>query len=203
MKIHNCQQGSDEWIKLRLGIPTASEFDRIVTPAKLGYAAGAHKYLCEKLAEWLLGEPLEAFVSPWMDRGTQLEPEAVRYYEMDRGVDTTPVGLVTTDDGMIGASPDRLVGSDGLLEQKCPALETHVGYMLYPNTLSGEYRIQLQGQLWVCNREWVDIQSYHPGVRSVIVRVERCPAVILSLEEHVTEFVRRLLAARLVIGGKP
>ena len=57
---------------MRLGIPTASEFDRIVTPVKLTYAAAAHKYMCVKLAEWISGEPLEAFISPWMDRGRSL-----------------------------------------------------------------------------------------------------------------------------------
>jgi hypothetical protein len=199
MKIHDCIQGSDEWVKLRLGIPTASEFDRIVTPAKLQYAASAHKYLCVKLAEWLKGEPLEAFVSPWMDRGTQLEPEAIRYYEMDRGCDTIPVGFVTNDDGTIGASPDRIVGADGLLEQKCPALETHVGYMLTPESLASEYRIQVQGQLYVCERKWCDIQSYYPGVRSVIVRVARDEKVIYALQEHVGTFVEKMLASRLLL----
>lgn len=197
MKIYNCLQGSDEWIHFRLGIPTASEFDRIVTPGHLRYSAAAHKYMCVKLAEWLTGEPLEGFVvSLWMDRGAQLEPEAVRYYEMEKGVDTTAVGIMTTDDGMIGASPDRLVGDDGLLELKCPALETHIAYMLDPRLLVSDYRIQIQGQLWVCERDWTDVQSYHPGLPAVIVRVVRDEEVADALREHVGTFVERMLAAR-------
>jgi YqaJ-like viral recombinase domain len=228
MIAHDCVQGSDEWLQLRLGIPTASEFDRIVTPAKLAPAAAATKYLHVKLAEWMYGAPLEAFVSPWMERGQALEAEAVRYYEMERDCQTQAVGLVTTDDGMIGASPDRLVGQarcqrcevhpglmaddsdlpcgnpechggiigNGILEQKCPALETHVGYMLDPASLVAEYRLQVQGQLWVCEREWCDMQSYYPGFSSVITRVQRDEKVIAALALHVPAFVATMLECR-------
>lgn len=190
-------QGSEAWLEARLGIPTASEFDRIVTPAKLQLASASTKYMCLKLAEWMYGAPLEAFVSPWMERGAALEAEAVRYYEMERDVETSTVGLVTTDDGMIGASPDRLVGDDGLLEQKCPALETHVGYMLDPASLVAEYRMQVQGQLWACaDREWCDVQSYYPGFPSVIERVKREERVQSALELHVPAFVETMLRAR-------
>jgi hypothetical protein len=182
---------------LRLGIPTASEFDRIITPAKLQLAAGAHKYMCVKLAEWMYGAPLEAFVSPWMERGKDLEAEAVRYYEMDRDAETRVVGFVTTDNGMIGASPDRLVGDDGLLEQKCPSLETHVGYMLDPQSLADEYRLQVQGQLWVCDRAWCDVQSYYPGFPSVIVRAPADERVHKALAQHLPAFVDTMLACRV------
>ena len=198
---HNLQQGSDVWLEARLGIPTASEFDRIVTPAKLQLASAATKYMHLKLAEWMYGAPLEAFVSPWMERGQALEAEAVRYYEMERDVETTKVGLVLTDDGMIGASPDRLVtdpldSTPGLLEQKCPALETHVGYMLDPASLVAEYRLQVQGQLWVCQREWCDMQSYYPGFPSVIIRVQREEKVQAALAQHIPAFVATMLECR-------
>ena len=193
---YDLQQGSDEWLEARLGIPTASEFDRIITPAKRQPAAAATKYLNIKLAEWMYGAPLEAFVSPWMERGAALEAEAVRYYEMERDVETTKVGLVLTDDGMIGASPDRLVGDDGLLEQKCPALDTHVGSMLDPASLVAEYRLQVQGQLWVCQREWCDMQSYYPGFPSVIVRVQRDEKVQAALAQHIPAFVSTMLECR-------
>jgi hypothetical protein len=193
---HDCAQGSEEWLQLRLGIPTASEFDRIITPKKLELASGSKSYMCLKLAEWMYGAPLEAFTSGWMERGKALEPEAVRYYEMERECETEAVGFVTTDDGMIGASPDRLVGETGLLEQKCPALETHVGFMLDPQSLVAEYRIQVQGQLWVCGREWADMQSYSPGFPSVIVRVQREQAVQDALAKYVPAFVESMLRAR-------
>jgi len=196
MKIHNCPQGSDEWLSLRLGIPTASEFDRIITPAKLQLASAAVKYMNLKLAEWMYGAPLEAFVSPWMERGAALEVEAVRYYEMDRGVDTQTVGIIISDDGLVGASPDRLVGDDGLLEMKCPSLETHVGYMLDPASLAGEYRLQVQGQLWVCQREWADIMSYYPGFPAVIFRVQPEERVFAAFDTHIPAFVHGMLKCR-------
>lgn len=191
------KQASEEWIAIRLGIPTASEFDRIVTPAKLQLAAAATKYLHLKLAEWAMGAPLEAFVSPWMERGKALEPEAVRYYEMERGVDTAPVGLVLTDDGMVGASPDRLVGDDGLLELKCPALETHVGYMLDPQSLVAEYAMQTQGQLWVCrDRTYCDVMSYYPGFPAVIYRTHLREKVGEAFDTHIPAFVETMLKCR-------
>ena len=197
MKTYHCAQGSEEWLERRLGIPTASEFDRIITPAKLELSKSSKPFMCKKLAEWMYGAPLEAFVSPWMERGKGLEAEAVRYYEMDRDVETSAVGLVTTDDGMIGASPDRLVGDDGLLEMKCPALETHVGYMLDPSSLVADYRMQTQGQLWVCgDREWSDLMSYYPGFPSVIVRQQVDTKVSLALSTHIPAFVDTMLQCR-------
>ena len=198
---YDLQQGSDAWLEARLGIPTASEFDRIITPAKLGYAAGAAGYMAEKLAEWMAGQPLDIFedappIKGWRERGQLLEPEAVRYYEMERDVETSKVGLVLTDDGMTGASPDRLVGDTGILEQKCPALKTHVGYMLEPASLVAEYRLQVQGQLWVCQREWCDMQSYYPGFPSVIIRVQREEKVQAALAQHIPAFVATMLECR-------
>ena len=203
---YDLMQGSDAWLDARLGIPTASEFDRIVTPKKLDLSSAAQKYMHVKLAEWMYGAPLVGPDSPdggydvgahgWGRRGKDLEAEAVRYYEMERDVETSAVGLVLTDDGTIGASPDRLVGGDGLLEQKCPAFETHVGYMLDPSSLVAEYRLQVQGQLWVCEREWCDMQSYYPGFPSVIARVQRDEKVIAALVQHVTSFVETMLKCR-------
>lgn len=197
---YDLTQGSDDWLAARLGIPTASEFDRIITPAKMQLASGSKTYMHKLLAEWMYGAPLEAFTSGWMERGKELEPEAVRYYEMEREVETRAVGLVETLDGMAGASPDRLVGDDGLLELKCPALETHVGYMLDPQSLVAEYRLQTQGQLWVCaDRAWVDLMSYFPGFPAVIVRQGRSEAVQAALAQHVPAFVQTMLAARAAL----
>jgi hypothetical protein len=202
MIVHNCKQGDEEWLQLRLGIPTASEFDRILTPAKLQLAAASKAYMHLKVAEWMYGAPLETYdvgAHGWGARGKELEPEAVRYYEMERECETAAVGLVTTDDGMIGASPDRLVGEDGLYEGKAPALETHVGYMLDPQSLVDEYRLQVQGQLWVCHRAWCDMHSYSPGFPSVIVRVLPDERVQKALAQHVPAFVETMLKCREVL----
>lgn len=194
-------QGSDDWLAARLGIPTASEFDRIVTPKKLQLAETASvTYMHKLLAEWMYGAPLEAFDGGWVKRGKELEPEAARYYEMEKDVETQAVGFVTLDDGTAGASPDRLVGDVALVEFKCPALETHVGYMLDPQSLLVEYRIQHQGQLWVCSdREYVDMVSYYPGFPAVIVRTYRDELVQRALSTHVPAFVATMQSCQVAL----
>lgn len=199
MIYHDCAQGSEEWEQLRLGIPTASCFDKIITPAKLELSKSARGYLCTLLAEWAYGAPVEAYASPWMERGQALEAEAVEYYEMDRDVTATRVGFVSTDDGMAGASPDRLVGDDGLLEQKCPSPAVHFGYMLEPQSLLNEYRLQHQGQLWITGRAWCDVQSYCPPFPSVIVRAVRDQRVIDAIARHVPAFIATMLKARAAL----
>jgi len=198
--VHSVLQGSAEWEQLRLGIPTSSEFSEIITPAKLELSKSSRRYLCKKLGEWMYGAPLEAYdvgAHGWGARGKALESEAVRYYEMERDVETQAVGFVTTEDGLIGSSPDRLVGDVGLYEGKAPALETHVGYLLDPESLAAEYRLQNQGQLWVCSdREWCDMHSYFPGFPSVLIRVYRDERVQAALAQHIPAFVAAMLAAR-------
>jgi YqaJ-like recombinase protein len=199
--VHQCIQGSEEWLALRLGVVTASEFDSILTPKELGLSKSSKKYMALKLAEWMAGMPLEVFedrpeVRGWRERGKLLEPEAVRYYEMERDCETSAVGFISTDDGMIGCSPDRLIGDPGLLEIKCPALETHVGYMLDPGSLVAEYRLQTQGQMWVSGRHRGDIMSYYPGFPAVIVPLKPEEKVFAALSQHIPAFVDTMLKCR-------
>lgn len=194
-------QGSEDWLGARLGIPTASEFSSVITPKKLALSESARPFLCKLLAEWLNGAPLDGYdagAHGWGLRGKELEPEAVRYYEMEKSVETDAIGFVTNAEGTAGASPDRLVGEVGLYEGKAPGLVAHVGYLLDPQTLLDEYRIQHQGQLWICaDREWVDMHSYHPGFPSVIVRSYRDERVQAALSTHIPAFVEIMLAARV------
>jgi hypothetical protein len=179
-------QGTTAWLKLRAGIPTASCFDMILTP-KGKPSTSADRYLYELLAERILGRPIVKAVTTWMDRGSQTEAEAVAYYESLRDLDTKKIGFVTNDAGSIGASPDRLVGADGLLEIKVPKESTHVGYLLN-GTVGDTYWPQLQGQLWIAERKWVDIMSYSPDMPEVVIHVERDEAYIEKLAATVTAF---------------
>ena len=190
MIVHQCEQGSVEWHALRWGIPTASNFDRILTaggkPSKQ-----ADEYRRYLLAERYFGHPLEQIKTSWMQRGNDLEGEACAFYEFTREVAVGHCGIITDDEGRFGASPDGLVGDDGLVEFKCPAPETHIKYMLWSD-VEKEYRVQLQGQLWVAQRKWTDIVSYHPAMESVVVRVERDEEFIGLLAEEMGRFVERL-----------
>lgn len=190
MKFYDVKQGTAEWLRVRAGIPTASSFDKLLTPGG-EVSKQAKDYQLSLLAERMMGRPLVEHVSFWMERGSQMEAEAVAYYHFQRDVHTTPVGFITNDAGTIGASPDRLVGDDGLLEIKCPAPHTHVGYLLR-KPVDAKYWPQIQGQLWICERQWVDIESYHPELPEVIIRVERDEKYIEKLSKVVTAFSEEL-----------
>lgn len=194
MIIHDVEQGSPEWLKVRLGVPTASCFHRIVTP-KGKLSEQADDYAGFLIAEWLLGCPLDGVETQWMQRGHDLEAQAVEAYEFqtDRAVST--VGFVTTDDGRYGCSPDRIVGEDGLLEIKCPAPQTHAVYMA-KRTVDRHYFPQIQGQLLVTGRQWVDIQSYYPGLPAVIIHVERDAEYLDLLSKSLDKFCDELDATR-------
>lgn len=190
MRVHNCIQGTTEWLQARSGIPTASEFDNIVTPTgKISKSQDPYTYAL--IAERIMGRPRVEAVSSWMKRGSIMETEAAAFYEFQRDCDPEPVGFITNDEGTIGASPDRLVGDDGLLEIKCPSEHVHVAYLL-SKALDRTYYPQIMGQLWITGRTWVDILSYHPAMPPAIVRAERDEEFIKLLADEVTKFSERL-----------
>jgi len=190
---YDMPQGSAEWRLARMGVPTASSFHRIITPKTGKPSQQADAYLHELLAELMLGRPLDSPTYPWMARGSELEEEAGNWYEFERDEETEIVGFCTVDSGLYGASPDRLVGVNGLLELKCPSPAVHVGYLLFPQRgVDAEYRCQVQGQLLVTERLWCDVVSYHPEMPKVIVRVERDEDYIALMREANENFCARL-----------
>lgn len=189
-KLHNVIQGTSEWLNLRAGIPTASEFDSILTP-KGKPSASAERLLFSLLAERIMGRPRIEAVSTWMNRGQEMEQDAVSFYELTREVETVPIGFITNQEGTIGASPDRLVGDDGLLEIKVPAEHTHVSYLL-KKAVDQAYYPQVQGQLWISERTWLDIMSWHPEMPPALIRVERDEEFISLLAAAVGEFSKLL-----------
>lgn len=201
MIIHAVVQGSPEWVAIRAGIPTTSCFDRIITAgsddwdgeSKKGEpkpSTQATKYMNHLLAERILGQAIEGFQSEWMARGSEMEKRAVAAYEFSHDCDTEPIGFVTSDDLRIGCSPDRfIVGcDDGHLEAKAPSPAVHIGYLLSSTGAATEYKQQLQGQLWVCERGWVDIISFHPEMPDAVFRVNRDEKYIGVLSRLVRAF---------------
>lgn len=188
MIVVDCEQGSPEWFRARAGIPTASVFDKIITPTgKASTQADAYANLL--LAELMVGGTVDSFEgNAWTERGNLLEDEAADFYQFHHGADIQRVGFVTNDQGTYGCSPDRLVGEDGLLELKCPAPHTHVKYLL-DKKLEQTYRPQVQGQLLVTGRKWVDLVSYHPEMPPVIIRAERDEEYLGMMEELLEKFV--------------
>ena len=194
MKILTMEQGSQEWMLARLGIPTASQFDRILTPKTRKPSASRINYRAELMAEWLLGQPLDWGSSAWMERGTELEADARRWYEMDQGVDVQTVGFILRDDGAVGCSPDGMVGADGGLEIKCPGAVQHVKYLLGIDDLATAHTGQVQGAMMLTGRDWWDVLSYNPELPAVVQRVERDEEYITALVAVLDPFIKDLEA---------
>lgn len=203
----NAAQGSLEWVKARIGVATASQFHRIITDKKMERSASLEGYAHELLAEQLLGVPMNGASSAFMERGSLLERQAVGWYELQRELDTEPIGFVLRDDRRVGCSPDRFVGTTGLLEIKCPTAPVHVSYLLSDEGIG--YRAQVQGQLWICEREWSDTLSWHPELPCALVRITRDDRFIAALDRCVTQLLdyledaRHALQQRYDIGGAP
>jgi hypothetical protein len=187
MRILDFEQGSYEWHKARAVIPTASNFSKILTSTgkKSDQADG---YANQIIASMLLGRSADTFKGNDSTRnGSEQEIHAVKYYEFQKDIETTKVGLVINDKGTYGASPDRLVGEKGILEIKSPDPKTHIEYILNQE-IALKYKPQTQGQILVLQREWVDTCSYHPEIKPVITPVGRDEAYISILDEALEEF---------------
>ena len=194
MIVHDVEQGTDEWLALRCGIPTASMFDKIITPTgKASTSSGG--YMNTLLAEWLTGKPGGMEPTAWMQRGTEMEPEARAWYEMETDADVSTVGFLTRDDGLIGCSPDGLIGNSGLLEIKCPSPGVHVEYLL-SGKIPDKYWPQVQGQLWIAERDWCDFISYNPDMQPLRIRVERDEKYIKTMTGLLDAFLAQMLEKR-------
>jgi hypothetical protein len=191
MIIHDVEQGTPEWLRLRLGVPTASRFGDIYTGSGKA-SASADAYMYTLLAEIVANEQQQGFVSDAMERGTMMEPEAVSAYEIIRDVTTKVIGFVTNAEGTIGCSPDRMG-----LEVKCPALHTHLKYLV-----DNKLPTKVQGCIWLCEADHWDFMSYHPDARPLIVRVDRNEKYISELSKHLQHFIGKLNGARASIMGE-
>ena len=187
MRIIDCEQGTDEWLAARLGIPSASMYGKIIT-TQGKWSTQADSYINQLVAEVLTGERTPVYQNEHMTRGTELEPEARRMYEFISDNKVDEVGFCMHDTLEAGASPDGLIGDDGGLEIKCPAASTHVEY-LRGDTLPSKYKQQVMGCLWITGREWWDFMSYYPNMKPLIVRVECDEEYIAELEKCVTKTV--------------
>jgi hypothetical protein len=170
---HDVEQGTSEWWELRKGIPTASEFKRILTGGgKL--STQADDYACELVADkhcLIPPEGVENFTNRAIRWGQQTEAEARRWYMMEHRHAVSNGGFCVTLDGRFGCSPDGLINELGGLELKCPQGKNHVSYCL-KGELPNDYRPQVHGALWVTGALWWDFVSYCPGLPAFRVRVE-------------------------------
>lgn len=196
MIIHTMPQRSDEWYAVRLGLPTASEANKLVTPKTGALSAQSHGYMCELIAE------LAGFPEPPKDptehmlNGIELEDEARRLFEFETGRKVTEVGFVTNDEGTAGLSPDGLIYSNGVpvagFETKSPMAKTHIGYLL-GGELPDYYRCQVHYSMAVSGLDKWWFQSYFPGLDPLIVLVT-ADEFTVKVKNAVDQFTKTLKA---------
>ena len=187
------EQGTPEWFAQRLGKVTASRVADIIAKTKTGVAASRGNYLAQLVAERLTGQAADSFKSGAMQHGTETEPMARMAYETETGQMVTEVAMIQHPKiEMAGASPDGLVGEDGLVEIKCPNTSTHIATLMADKAPSG-YMAQMQWQMACTGRTWVDFVSFDPrmpeDMQLFIKRVPRDEKLIAEYEAEVIKFL--------------
>jgi len=198
------EQRSDEWIKARIGSLGASCVHEVVAKTKTGYSTSRANRLAALVCERLTGLAQDTYQNAAMLHGIETEPEARAAYAFYSGAEAVEVGLVRhpTIAGT-HASPDGLIGDDGLLEIKAPNTATHIATLL-GGTVDGRYITQMQWQLACTGRKWCDFVSFDPrmpeNMRFFVKRIQRDDAHIATLEAEVQDFLKELDAtvARLL-----
>lgn len=189
-------QGSAEWKALRLGKVTASRVADVVARTKTGWGASRANYAAQLIAERLTGVVVESFQSKEMQHGTECEPQARAAYQFYTDAEVEEVDFVPHPQiQMAGASPDGLVGADGLVEIKCPNTATHIESLL-GGIIPAAYVTQMQWQMACTGRQWCDFVSFDPrmpgNMQMFIQRVPRDGKRVEELEAAVYQFLSEM-----------
>lgn len=197
------EQRSEEWFAARLGKVTASRVADLMATTKTGYSASRANYLAELICERLTGQQAERFSNAAMAWGTETEPQARAAYEFITDASVQEVGLIDHPSiAMFGASPDGLIGDDGLIEIKCPNTATHIETLL-GETVPGKYVTQMQVQMACTGRAWCDFVSFDPrlpgDLQLWIKRVQRDDVAIQNIEAETVKFLGELDAKVLAL----
>lgn len=203
IEIFNCAQGSPEWFAARLGLPTASRFSDVLARGKGGTESLTRaRYLRTLAAERITGELGEEFTTPAMERGKAMEAEARKFYSFMHDADPELVGFIRN--GSVGCSPDALIGNDGLLEIKTKRGDILIEVLL-KDELPPEHKAQVQGALWVAEREFCDFVAYWPSLPLFVKRCYRDGQYIATLAQEVERFNAELteIVDRVKLYGMP
>lgn len=190
------EQRTDEWFEARLGKVTASRIYDVLSKTKSGYSATRKNYMAQLLCERLTGTREEGFKTAAMQRGNDIEPKARARYMLETGELVEETGFINHPTiNMSGASPDGLVGEDGLIEIKCPNTATHLEF-LRTKKPKPEYLLQMLWQMACTGRKWCDFVSYDDRVPEHLsfqmVRINRDDERIKEIEEEVQKFLHEL-----------
>lgn len=187
------EQGTSEWLQLRLGKVTASRVADIMAKTKTGPSASRNNYLIELALQRVTGTVEQGYTNDAMAWGTATEPQARVAYEVKTGNFVDQIAFVEHDIiEWFGCSPDGLINNDGLIEIKCPNSATHWA-TIKDNKPPNKYVIQMQTQMACTNRQWCDFVSFAPRMpersQLFVCRVERDQAMIDEIETEVMQFL--------------
>lgn len=183
MQVFNdIEQGTPEWFSARAGIPTASRFSTVMAK---GEGKTRAEYMRKLAGEIITGELAEGFTTPHMERGKLMEDEARETYAFINSVEPYQVGFIRSGDK--GASPDSLIGTVGGLEIKTALPHIQID-RLERDRLPPEHKAQVQGNLWISEREWWDFVSYWPRLPMLITRVYRDEPYIKTMSDEIDRF---------------
>lgn len=186
----DCAQRSDEWHALRRGVITASACEFIMTPAQ------RKGFINKTIAELLTGQSEPFIMNEYIQWGVDKEEEARIAYIAKTGIQVKETGFVFMDDDKrVGCSPDGLVGNNGLIEIKCPATRTHVGYL--QDGPPRKYMMQMQFQMMVTDRDWCDFITFDPrigneNIKINVTRIERDEDLIHKIKSSVNATIRAI-----------
>lgn len=191
--IRDIEQGTDEWFSLRLGVITASRFSDVLAKGK---GITRQNYMMDLAAEILTDAKAEQYTNQYMEWGTKTEPQARAMYELDSGIEVDLISFIKHDKMRVGCSPDGLVSNNGLVEFKCPKTTTQIETIL-KGKMPPCHNPQVQGQLWISEREWCDFVSFDPRIKTgssyFCVRIYRDEDYIKNLENEVSIFESELM----------
>ena len=190
------EQGSPEWFAVRLGKVTASRVADVIAKTKTGYSASRANYAAQLVAERLTGTVQDSYTNAAMQWGTDQEPEARVAYEFLHNAAVLEIGFVPHPTiTMSGASPDGLVGDDGLVEIKCPNTATHIE-TLRGGAIPDKYATQMYWQMACTGRQWCDFVSFDPrlpeNMQTFVQRLRRNYDRIAGLENEVRAFLAEI-----------
>ena len=190
------EQRTEEWFEARMGCVTASRTADLMAKTKSGYAASRANYMAELICERLTGERQGGFSSAAMQWGTDIEPQARMAYEIVTGATVVETGFVLHPEiAGFGASPDGLIGDDGLIEIKCPNTATHIKTLL-GGKVPSEYVTQMHVQMLCTNRKWCDFVSFDPrlpvDMQMFVSRVEFDEKLAEKIVTEVRAFISEM-----------
>jgi hypothetical protein len=197
-KFHDVEQNTPEWKALRLGIITASNMDSIISPTGVE-SKSVDKYINKLIAEQITGESADTFEgNPHTARGHEYQQEAADYFAMLHGVELKQVGFVTTDDGLLGCSPDYLIGDDAFLEVK-----TGLPHIMVENYLSGKleqsHRPQTQATAYILQRNRCFTMLYNPLIKPIIIESKRNDQFIMDMIRYVANAMQMMQKKKAIL----